>query len=262
MIDLNNITVDLLRMQSGVLLFARVVSIIWLAPIFGSASIPNTVKAGFSLILTIVVYPFIDFENTVFLETVLGFLFGITKEIAIGMVIGYISVIVFSSVRLTGQILGRQMGFAIANVVDPLSNEQMSVMAHMLYFITVLTFLGANIHHFFITAIFRSLELIPLGAFSPEGALMEYVIKLTAGLFVIAVKLGGPLVAMLLVVSAAMGIVSKTVPQLNVLVAGMPVRIGVGLIGFLVMVPVYATTMHGLLVNMVKDIEVVIRLMV
>lgn len=262
MIDLNNITVDLVKVQAIALLFARVVAIIWLAPIFGSSTIPNTVKAGFSLILTFITYPLINMENVVFLGTILELFFGIMKEAVIGMIIGYTAIMIFSAVRLTGMLLGRQMGFAIANVVDPLTNQQMSVVAHMLYFITVLTFLGANMHHFFIKAIVRSLEIIPLGKFAPSGDLMRYIITLTSGLFEVAVKLGGPLIAILLVVSAAMGIVSKTVPQLNILIAGMPIRIGVGLIGFLIMVPVYTGVLQRLFVVMARDIEAVIRLMV
>lgn len=261
MIDFSNITVDLVNVQAAVLLFVRVIAIIWLAPIFGSASIPNTVKTGFALLVSFIAYPFVDFEKVVFIETVIGLFFAVMKEAAIGMVIGYVSIMIFSAVRLTGQLLGRQMGFAIANVVDPLTSEQMSVVAHMLYFVAVLTFLGTNMHHHFITAIIKSLEVIGLGEFSPDGRLMEYIITVTSSLFVIAAKLGAPLIAILLVVSAAMGIVSKTVPQLNILIAGMPIRIGVGLIGFLIMVPVYTNVMQDLFLGMLKDIECIIRYM-
>lgn len=262
MIDLNNTIIDLVKVQSAVLVFVRVVAIIWLAPIFGSSSIPNTVKSGFALLVSFIAYPFVDFSNVVFIETIFGLLLAIVKEAVIGMIIGYVSIMMFSAVRLTGQLLGRQMGFAIANVVDPLTNEQMSVVAHMLYFVTVLTFLGTNMHHYFIKAIIRSLEVISLGGFSPDGAMMEYIIKLTSNLFVVAIKLGAPLISILLVVSAAMGIVAKTVPQLNILIAGMPIRIGVGLVGFLIMVPVYTGVLQDFFVIMVRDLETIIRLMV
>lgn len=261
MIDLSNITIDLIKVQSVVLLFVRVASIIWLAPIFGSSTIPNTIKAGFAILVSIIAYPFVDFTNIVFIDNVVGLIFAVAKEAAVGMVIGYTSIMIFSALRLAGELLGRQMGFAIANVVDPLSNEQMSVMANMLYFLAVLVFLGTNMHHFFIRAIIRSLEVVKLGAFSPDGRIMDYVISLTATLFVTSVKIGAPLVAILLVVSAAMGIVAKTVPQLNILIAGMPIKIGVGLIGFLIMVPVYTNVMQDLFVTMLRDIECIIRYM-
>ena len=152
------------------------------------------------------------------------------RSLVIGMMMGFTLNLVFVAVRFAGDVAGMQIGFSIVNAFDPMSNSQISVISQFYHLLAVLLFFATGAHHVLVAAMFQScLALPPFGDSQLTGGawhlLREFSTVFSSGL-----RIAAPIVVVLLLISAAMGVIVKTVPQLNVLVVGFPIKIGVGLI--------------------------------
>jgi flagellar biosynthetic protein FliR len=151
------------------------------------------------------------------------------RELAIGMLIGTISSLMFAAVQLSGQIFGMQVGFGIVNVMDPMSDEQTSLLGEFIFIFAILLFLVMDGHHVFIRIIMKSYSLVPMGSFSFTESLGMDVMHWLTKAFLIAFKIGAPMIFCLLLIYVAMGIIARAVPQMNIFIVGMPINIFVGL---------------------------------
>lgn len=152
------------------------------------------------------------------------------RSLVIGMMLGFTLNLVFVAVRFAGDIAGMQIGFSIVNAFDPMSNSQISVISQFYHLLAVLLFFATGAHHVLVSAMFQScLALPPFGDSQLTGGawhlLREFGTVFSSGL-----QIAAPVIVVLLLISAAMGVIVKTVPQLNVLVVGFPIKIGVGLL--------------------------------
>jgi len=152
------------------------------------------------------------------------------RSLVVGALLGFTVNLVFTAVRYAGSIVGMQIGFAIVNSFDPLSNSQVSVISQMYYLLAVLLFFTTGAHQILVAAMFQSsLAVPPFAPGDPVGGAW-YLMREFSSVFILGLKIAAPVVIVLLLVSASMGVIVKTVPQLNVLVVGFPIKIGVGLI--------------------------------
>jgi len=152
------------------------------------------------------------------------------RSLVVGALLGFTVNLVFTAVRYAGSIEGMQIGFAIVNSYDPFSNSQVSVISQLYYLLAVLLFFATGAHQILVAAMFQSCLVVPpFVAGDPVGGAW-YLMKEFGTVFVLGLKIAAPVVIVLLLVSASMGVIVKTVPQLNVLVVGFPIKIGVGLI--------------------------------
>jgi flagellar biosynthetic protein FliR len=151
-------------------------------------------------------------------------------EVALGMTLGLMVRILFSAVQTGGHIIGFQMGFAMVNVVDPLTGVSEAVTAHFLYMCTMLTFLALNGHLYLLQALASSFEYIPPGKFLINSVIAEQVFTYSKQLFILAIKIAAPVMVAVFLVDLSLALISKAAPQMNVLVLGFPVKIGVGFI--------------------------------
>lgn len=198
------------------------------APIFGNKNIPVLFKAGLGVIITIILFPIINLDIT-FIDKLIPFIIAIPGEIMLGVIIGLSAKLIFAGIQLAGQITGFQMGFAIANIMDPLTSDQVPFMGLFYNLFAMLIFLSINAHHVFLKALVESFKMIPPFAFGFNGSLTELMIKFAGDMFVISIKIGAPVIAALLLTSAALGLIARTVPQMNIFIVAMPIKIVIGL---------------------------------
>lgn len=152
------------------------------------------------------------------------------RSLVVGALLGFTINLVFTTVRYAGSIVGMQIGFAIVNSYDPMSNSQISVISQLYYLLAVLLFFATGAHQILVAAMFQScLAVPPFASGDPVGGAW-YLVKEFGTVFSLGLKMAAPVVIVLMLVSASMGVIVKTVPQLNILVVGFPVKIGVGLI--------------------------------
>ncbi len=231
--------IDYSQFSVFLIILVRVGAIIIASPVLGGDQVPAQVKIGLILFITIVTYPVVHItmpaggHNDVF--ELLPLLF---SEMMIGLCIGFAARIIFAGVQLAGQVIGFQMGFAVVNVMDPVSNSQVSVTSQALNIFAILVFLIVDAHHLFIQGILYSFAQIEPGGFSLGGDLMETLIKLSSTLFLVGIQLSAPVVAILFFMQVGLGILARTVPQMNVFVVGLPLQILVGLLMLSLSIPV------------------------
>jgi flagellar biosynthetic protein FliR len=131
---------------------------------------------------------------------------------------------------MAGQMAGYQMGMAIANVMDPATSDQVPILATFYNLVAILVFLSINAHIIMLRAMVESFQLVPLFGFEFNQAVMQQIISFSGNLFVVALKIGAPVIVALLITSAALGLVARTIPQMNIFIVAMPLKIAIGLI--------------------------------
>ncbi|PLR87455.1 flagellar biosynthetic protein FliR [Bacillus sp. V33-4] len=240
------------------LIFVRVTSFFLLMPLFSYRTIPTSHKIGLGFFLAWIMFYTVEAPT---FEINGAFYLLIIKEALVGLVLGFIAYLILSAVQIAGGLIDFQMGFAIANVIDPQTGAQSPLMGQYLYTISLLLLLAVNGHHLLLDGIFYSYQFIPIDqAWIPFGDenIAEFVTRSFNSMFVIAFQMSIPVVACLFLVDVALGIVARTVPQLNVFVVGLPLKIGVGLIVLIIVMGVLMlsvsqlfemmlTTMRGLM---------------
>lgn len=214
------------------LVLTRLSVLVFMLPFFNTRVFPALVKAGFSLVLAIILFPVISMENSTFPGSLTAFAGLMAVELIVGMILGLMVMAVFEGVRLMGQVVGFETGFAIANVFDPQSGAQISLLANFAFFVSMTLFLLFNGHHVLIQAVKESFELLPVGSMTMNPALVGQMIAVTSDIFVIALKIGAPAIAALLLTKVAFGLVTKLIPQMNIMIVAFPVQIAVGLFFF------------------------------
>lgn len=215
-----------------ILVLIRVSIFFYMFPIFGSSLFPSLIKAGLALVISLVLLPITPVDLRYFPDNFIGLLVLMVSELFVGLVLGLCLHMFFASVQLAGQLIGAQMGFAIINVMDPQSGEQVSIIDQFGYLVVILIFLQLNGHHILIYALAESFHLVDIGwIFLKKGFLLQ-VISLSTEMFILAIKIASPVIAALLFTSAAFGICAKFVPQMNIFITAFPVQIVIGLIFF------------------------------
>lgn len=229
-----SISISLMQLQMFFLIFLRVGAILMSMPIFKSKSIPVLFKFGLALAASIILFPLLDLKVFPALTNLGNFAVGAIGEILLGITIGMAVNMIFVGLQMAGQISGYQMGMALARVMDPSAGQQVPLLAQFFQLFAFLIFLSINAHHWFLMALADSFQLVPPFGFKISGSLIEQLIHIAGNMFVIAIKVGAPVIAALLLTSVAFGLIARTVPQMNVLFVAMPLKIIIGLlfIGF------------------------------
>lgn len=222
-----------------ILVFVRMTGLFVIAPIFGRRNLPAYFKIGFSLLLALIVINTIkipDLENYI---SIYQFALVVIKEFVVGITLGYVSYIVFSGIYMAGQLIDMQIGFGVVNVFDPISNIQVPITANFYYIITMLLFLTVNGHHYLILALYDSYKYIPLGSAVFSTSLMDDIIRNFTNMFILGFRIGAPIIAAILITDVVLGVISRTIPQINIFVVGMPLKILVGILVIILTIPMF-----------------------
>lgn len=233
-----------------VLVLVRCSALIITLPFFNSPNIPIMAKAGFVLSLAVLLSGVVPVDPARFPTRTWDFALLVGAEIIIGAILGLSVNILMTSVQIMGQLVGFQMGFAVANVLDPMSGTQISVLAQLSYLMAILVLFTVNGHHYFFKALADSFAILPVGKVAMTKGLFEQMMQLSSQMFNLAIRLGAPVIGALLFTQVCLGILAKTVPQMNILMVGFPITISVGLIflslSMLVMIPMLAKLFSNL----------------
>ncbi len=211
-----------------VLVLARLGGLLMAAPLFGHALLPPLVRIGVALALAIVLLPVVPTpaDPPATLTALVG---AAVVETLLGTALGLVAQFVFAGVQLGGQLAGIQMGFGFATLLDPQSNAQTTVVAELQQLMVLVLFLVLDVHHLLLAALIDSFRAAPVGALVVNGAGLRQAVAMAAEIFAIGVRVAAPVLLVLVLANASLGVLAKTVPQLNVFVVGFPLNVGVGL---------------------------------
>jgi flagellar biosynthetic protein FliR len=258
MVSLN---ISLPQLQLFFLVFLRVGAILMSIPIFDSRGIPVFFKIALAFATGMVLFPLLKLDVVPVTSDLFTFGIIVAGEIFLGLAIGFSVKLIFAGIQLAGQLAGYQMGLAIANVMDPATSEQVPLLAQFYNLISLLVFLSINAHYWFIKALTESFRLVPPLNVNFGSSLMEQLIRLSGNMFVIAVQVGAPVIAAMLLTSVAFGLVARTVPQMNVFIVAMPLKIGVGLLFIGFGLPYFSAFLKNIFSNLGQDIVLMLKAM-
>lgn len=255
--------IDLEQLFVFTFVFLRVSALLIMIPIIGERTVPFRVKGGLAILISLLVSPAVraDMSTLHAEDEVFALAIAMIGEIMIGVVIGLITKIIFAGIQLAGEMIGIQIGFSIVNVIDPVSSMQVSVIAEFQYLIALLVYLAIDAHHTLIFAIVDSYRIVSPFSYHFTGSLMQHILILSRELFLMAVKISAPIMAVLLFTNVALGVVARTVPQINVFIVGFPVQITVGLIVFGLTAPVFVLVVQRALSSLNTEVYTLLRLM-
>ncbi|QPJ65446.1 MAG: flagellar biosynthetic protein FliR [Candidatus Nitrohelix vancouverensis] len=226
LVDLNTAEIE-----SFIFIFIRVGAMFLFVPILGSRQIPIQIKVGLSLLIAITIFPIV--KPTVAVGEMRGvfelaiYMF---SEITIGFAIGFAARLFFMTVQLAGTVVDFQMGFGVVNVIDPQTESNVSITAQFQNILAILIFLAVDAHHILIQAVTQSFFMINTRELHFDTFTPELILTLFISAFTVAIKLAGPIMAILFFIAVGLGLVARTVPQMNVFIVGFPLQIGAGLL--------------------------------
>ena len=246
------------------LVMFRTGSFLMTVPVFGHMTIPRALRIYLIVLLSFIIFPAtLAFRASSLAPpaTLAHLVLAVLSEIFIGLLMGFAVIIVFSAVQYAGQLIGLQMGLAIANVWDPMGAGEISLIGEFYYLLSLLLFLSINGHYYVITALIRCFTLVPVSGGTFHAALGDYLVTLTGMIFVVAIKLSAPVIITLFIMNVILGIVARTVPQMNVFIVGFPLAIGVGFALIAFTLPVFKIILEKVFLEIQPQIFSILQML-
>jgi flagellar biosynthesis protein FliR len=206
----------------------RLSGIMVFAPFFSSQSVPMQIRAVFALVATLVLTPSLP-SASVPTELGLSSIAGVAAgEILTGVLLGFVASAIFAGFQFAGHIISLQLGFSLINQIDPQTNVEVSVFSFLQNYMGLLLFLLINGHHWFLLAINESFGALPVGGVQIHGPVIEQLIHLTGDIFVIGLRIAGPVLIVSIIADVVMAIIGRAAPQIHIVIVSMPLKILVG----------------------------------
>jgi len=252
---------DIDSVQAFLLVFTRVATALALMPVTGGQASPAPFKVGLAALMTAVVFPVVDTRHITVSVDVLDMGLMIAGEAMIGMVTALFVSLLFAGVQLAGAVVGFQVGFGIVNVVDPATSAQVSITSQLYNLVALLLFLALNAHLMVIAGVADSFALVPVGGFTVNMDLLDLLVQAAGAVYVTGVQVAAPLTVTLLLKQAAMGLIARTVPQINIFIVGFPLTIALGMLTIALCLPAFSLYSSRLISRLISQIDLAFHLM-
>jgi len=226
---------------SFLLCLVRLSCFFFTAPIFSYKNMPSQYKIGLSCILAYLAAVTLHDTSLGLNDT---FTLLVLKEALVGLSMGFVAGLFFFAVQMAGSFIDLQMGLSMASVINPESGTQTPLTGQLLYVFMLLFLFTVDAHHMLINGVLDSFQAIPINKLSfgaTPGNLAQFITQVFLSSFAAALQMALPIVGSLFLVDVAVGIVARTVPQLNVFAISPPLKIGLGFILLIIVIPLYIT---------------------
>ncbi|MDB5052074.1 MAG: flagellar biosynthetic protein FliR [Bacilli bacterium] len=244
------------------LVFCRITSFFVVAPVFSSKNVPNQFKIGLSFFITLIAFSAMD-KASISIDGF--FLVSLMKEIVIGLLLGFVGYLFFTVVQISGSFIDMQMGFSMANIIDPMTGAQTPILGNLKFMLAVLLFLTMDGHHYLIHAIIDSYKWVPISndAFAHiyNGQVSDFLLKTFSTVFSLAFQMAAPMIAALFLVDVGLGILAKTAPQFNVFVIGMPLKVLIGFVLLTLFIQGFLVLFSDLFASMFSSMQKLLELL-
>ena len=254
---------DLLQNHAALflLVMTRVSGLFIIAPFWGGQNIPVYFRAGIAFVISLVLFPVLDQKMAIEAPaSIFGYTLAVISELFIGWLIGFVAYTALMAVNMAGKIMDMQAGFAVVNEMDPTSNQQNPLIGSFLYYLTLIIFVVTNGHHVLLSALVGSFDSVPvLGMNVDVSSLANLIVDFTAGIFLTGMKIAMPLTFAILLTNVSLGVLARTMPQMNIFVVGIPMQIIIGLFTVGIIMPFYVMFLDVLFNEMYGNISIALR---
>ncbi len=251
-----NLTIG--RWDIFLLVLIRITSMVMVAPVLGARSVPSQVKVGLSVLLAILLTPLQPVPPPLFTSW-LGTLIAVSREVIVGLLLGFSASVLFSAIQMAAQIVGVQIGFSFSNIIDPVSAQSSGFMETLYNLMATVVFLNLGGHYALLTGLSQSFELAPVGMYGPAPIVGDRLVALSSLAIGIALRLALPVVGTMMLVDVAMALVVRSIPQMNVFAVGLPVKMVVGMLTLVALTPLTISGMASVTQNIAAAVAGVLR---
>ncbi|MCL1816617.1 MAG: flagellar biosynthetic protein FliR [Clostridiales bacterium] len=237
------------------LLLFRVSGLIFPSPLFGRVNIPAPAKISLCLAITAMFFVYRPNYPPISYHSLLSFAFICLAELLLGIVLAFITNLFFTLAFTAGHMIDMQIGFGIVNVYDMQNNTQIPMIGNLLNIMLLVVFFAVNGHHRLISIIDNTLTALPLGhlVFNPQIGLVA--MEVFALSFTLGIMIALPVIASGLVLEICFGVIVRSVPQINMFVVGIPLKLLVGFVILLVVAPVFVSFSETVFTEMFIGVE-------
>ena len=212
------------------LILCRVSCLVYTAPFFGMNGTPKRIKIGFSIVVAYLLYQVIPRTTVMEYDTVTGYAILVLKEVIVGLLLGYACNICTTVVGFAGRIIDMEIGLSMASLIDPMTKENVSVTGALYQYAVMLMLIITGMYQYILKALVESFTLIPVtGALFVPDRLLSVMLKFLADYVLIGFRICLPVFAVMIILNAVLGILTKVAPQMNMFSVGLQMKVLVGL---------------------------------
>jgi flagellar biosynthetic protein FliR len=213
------------------LVFVRMGAFFLALPFFSAVNFPATMRVALAALAALLLAPQLPPFAISHLDLLT--LFGlVAREIAIGLLFGYFARMVFFATDIAGVIIANEIGLSMGSIMDPTSRQPEQVPGLILFFLATITMLSLDLHHGLLLGFAKSFDVLPLGDGHLSSALFETMVARTSQIFVIALQISAPVMAVSFCITVFFAVLSRAVPQMNVFSESFGIKIAAGLVVF------------------------------
>lgn len=219
------------QIELWLLVLLRVSMLIFLMPVIFTDEVPARFKAAMSFFLSLILFPLLPASALQVPESLGGYFLLAIREVYIGLVMGFAGTFIFAGLRLAGSWIDQETGFASVQIFNPMAQEEDTPMGHLLFLLFIMLLLSTGGYAFYLQALAESFRLIPLAsADMSQAGILAVFARLSASAFLLGMKVAAPVISTLFLSSIALALIARIMPQMNVWMVGMPMKIALGLV--------------------------------
>ncbi|MFL0195499.1 fused FliR family export protein/FlhB family type III secretion system protein [Clostridium sp. WILCCON 0269] len=237
--------IDTLYFTALILVTVRMFCFFTMVPIFFPSGTPSIVKVGLTLVMSYILLPGIDYSTINTISSTIPFVYNCINEAAAGLTLGFLVSLCFTAFRIAGSYMDLQIGLSMMSMFDPNSNSSTTLLERLMYWFSMVVFLAVDGHHMLIKSLMDSYKAIKLGSFFLAQDSINVVIKAFIMYFSLALKIAIPILLIIFIADLTMSLIARTVPQLNIMILGLPIKILIGLGSFCFALPIFLRIMEN-----------------
>ncbi|OJU14284.1 MAG: flagellar biosynthetic protein FliR [Clostridiales bacterium 43-6] len=242
------------------MVFTRMSGMILFNPALGRKNVPAQLKIGLAFFISMIVTSTIG-DKTIYFRGIPDFVFACFKELLIGFVVSFLFQMFLSSLLIAGELIDLQLGTGMSKVYDPSSNVSMPISGSVFNFMYMLLFFAGNGHLTFIKIMSLSFQILPAGTQLINFEVGSFVVGLFGNILILAVKLALPVIAIEFITEIGLGVLMRSVPQINVFAVGLQVKLLIGLVVIILILPGIAGLFDNMTNSMFEQIEKSLRIL-
>lgn len=243
------------------LMFVRITALVTVLPFFSWRGVPALAKIGFSAVLAYLLFLVQSPASQPLQDHFFLHILAAGSEVLFGLALGFAVMLIFAAIRIGGQLIDMQAGLMMSSIFDPQAGSHVTLFGQFYYLFAIVFYMSVNGHHMLFAALARSFDLVPPGGTVFQASLVPHFMHLFFQMFVIAFQLAAPVVMVLIFSDLALGLISKTVPQLHVFMVGMPLKAGVALFIIYIIFPYFAQVLETVFTQLHGNLFQIIGLM-
>ena len=211
------------------LVMMRTGAVIFSAPVFGSPNVPAQLKAATTVLFSLSIFPLINIPVQLVGSDTLHFILYAIRETLVGLMLGFIVSLLMNSFFIAGQTIDTQMGIGITNIIDPVLRTNIPTMGQIWFLVATLIFLAIGGPYYMIKSLLWSYEVLPLSSLKLPSTYGAGLLRFSADMWLVGLKVGAPAIGTLLLTMIGVGVIAKSVPQMNVFIVGFPLTLSIGI---------------------------------